>query len=145
MLQEKCEEYYKFADDSVAYYTAQVLLPDKKWWWFHQRFDHNENKMNWLSGNPEDPEDHRVQGLVEDLWLEEYKGKYSTPAVVKLPPPICFVHGETFGGLESHKQIKSVPLSRTDAYQTYIKSNSEEANNPLAYWNSLYLLQPDLA
>lgn len=32
---EKCEEYYKLADNSAAYYAAQVLLPDKKWWWFH--------------------------------------------------------------------------------------------------------------
>lgn len=101
--------------------------------------------MNWLGGNPEDLEDRGIQGLVEDLWLEEYKGKYSTPAVVKLPPPIGFVRGETFGGLESHEQIKSVPLCRTDAYQAYIKSDPEEANDPLAYWNSLYLSQPDLA
>jgi len=101
--------------------------------------------MNWLSGNFEDPEDCGVQGLIEDLWLEEYKGKYSTFAVVKLPPPICFVCGETFGGLESHEQIKLVLFSRTDAYQTYIKSDPEEANDPLTYWNSFYLLQPNLA
>ena len=29
-LWEKCEQYYKYADDSAAYYAAQVLLPDKK-------------------------------------------------------------------------------------------------------------------
>jgi len=40
---------------------------------------------------------------VEDLWLEEYKGKYSTPIVVKLPLPIRFVCGEIFSGLESYK------------------------------------------
>ena len=26
-----------------------------------------------------------------------------------------------------------------------LQSNPEEANDPLAYWNSLYFLQPDLA
>jgi len=53
---------------------------------------------------------------VEDLWLEEYKGKYSTPVVVKLPPLIHFIYSEIFSGLESHKQIKLVPLGRTNAY-----------------------------
>jgi len=72
--------------------------------------------MNWLSGNPEDPEDRGIQGLVEDLWLEEYKGKYSTPVVVKLPPLIYFIYNETFSGLKSHEQIKSILFSKTDAY-----------------------------
>jgi len=89
--------------------------------------------MNWLSGNPKDLEDRGIQGLVEDLWLKEYKGKYSTPVVIKLLPPIHFVHSKTFSGLESHKQIKSVPLSRTNTYQTYIKSDPKEADDPLAY------------
>ena len=138
--QEKCEEYYNLADESAAYYAAQVLLLDKKWWWFHQRFNQNENKKYWLAGNPEDLNDRGVQGLVEDLWLEEYKGKYSTPsASIKPPSPICFVRGETFGGLKNHEQIKSVPFSKSDAYQAYIKSDLEQTNNPLAYWNSIYL------
>ena len=56
-LWEKCEQYYKYTDDSAAYYTAQVLLPNKKWEWFQQEFEKNENKKYWLCGNPEDPED----------------------------------------------------------------------------------------
>ena len=142
---EKCEEYYKLADDSAAYYAAQVLLPDKKWWWFHQRFDNNKDKKHWLTGNPKDTEDRGIQGLVEDLWLEEYKGKYTTPTSDKPSSPIIFTSGETFGGLKNHEQLKSIPLSRSDAYQTYIKSDPEQINDHLAYWNSLYLSQPDLA
>ena len=38
-----------------------------------------------------------------------------------------------------------MPLSKSDAYQAYIKSDPEQTNDPLAYWNSLYLSQPDLA
>ena len=142
---EKCEEYYNKADDSAAYYAAQVLLPDKKWWWFHQEFDHDENKKHWVAGDPEDPNDHGIKGLVEDLWLEEYKGKYSTPARVKLSPPIRYIPGEQFGGLKEHEQIKAVPICRTDDYQAYIQSNCEEADDPLAFWNGLYSLKPDLA
>ena len=82
---------------------------------------------------------------MEDLWLEEYKGKYSTPAGIKPSPPIRYILGEQFGGLKEHKQIKAVPICRTDDYQAYIQSNREDAGDPLAYWNSLYLLKPDLA
>src|SRR6266702_5151368 len=117
------------ADDSAAYYAAQVLLPDKKWWWFHQRFDHDENKKHWLTGNPEDPIDRGVQGLVEELWLEKYKDKYSTPTTAILPTPISFIQGKTFSGLKNHEQIKSVPHSKSDAYQAYIKSNPEEVTD----------------
>jgi len=53
---------------------------------------------------------------VEDLWLKEYKGKYSTPIAVKLPPLIRFICDKTFSSLKSYKQIKLVPFSRTDAY-----------------------------
>jgi hypothetical protein len=42
---EKCEQYYKYTDDSAAYYTAQVL-PDKKWTWFQQEFEKDEEKKN---------------------------------------------------------------------------------------------------
>ena len=57
----KCEEYYNMADDSAAYYAAQVLLPDKRWWWFHQRFDHDESKKYWLTGNLEDLIERRTR------------------------------------------------------------------------------------
>lgn len=93
----------------------------------------DENKKHWLAGNPEDLNDRGVQGLVEDLQLKEYKGKYSTPAPIKPPSPICFVQGETFSSLKNHKQIKSVPLSKSDAYQAYIKSDPEQTDDPLAY------------
>ena len=80
-----------------------MLLPDKKWWWFHQEFDHDENKKHWVAGNPEDLNDRGIKGLVEDLWLEEYKGKYSTPIYTKPLLLIQFILGKTFSGLKNHK------------------------------------------
>ena len=59
-LWEKCEQYYKYVDDSAAYYTVQVLFPDKKWAWFQQEFEKDEEKKNWLCGSPEDPEDFGI-------------------------------------------------------------------------------------
>ncbi len=104
------------ADNSTAYYAAQVLLLDKKWQWFYQQFDQDKNKKHWLTGNPEDPINYGVQGLVEELWLEKYKDKYSTPTTAILPTPISFIQGKTFSGLKNHEQIKSMPCSKFDAY-----------------------------
>ena len=89
--QEKYKKYYNLADKSAAYYAAQVLLPDKKWWWFYQQFNQNKNKKHQLASNPKNPNNRGIQGLVEDLWLEEYKGKYSTPTPIKTQSPICFI------------------------------------------------------
>ena len=59
-LQEKCKQYYKYIDDSAAYYTAQVLLLDKKWAQFQQEFKKDKEKKNWLRGSPKDPKDFGI-------------------------------------------------------------------------------------
>ena len=59
-LQEKCEQYYKYTDDSTAYYTTQVLLSNKKWEWFQQEFKKNKNKKYQLYNNLKDPEDYSI-------------------------------------------------------------------------------------
>ena len=53
---------------------------------------------------------------MEELWLEEYKDKYSTPITAILPTLISFIQGKTFSGLKNYEQIKSVPYSKLDAY-----------------------------
>src|SRR6266571_1430596 len=67
------------------------------------------------------------------------------PQPFKSHPPTQYIFGETFGGLYTHKQIKSMPFSKANAYQAYIKSKLKPTPDPLAYWNSLYFLQPKLA
>ena len=114
-LWEKCEQYYKYTDNSAAYYTAQVLLSDKKWAWFQQEFKKNEKKKNWLCSSPKDPKDFGIQGLVEDLWLKKYKGKYAAAAAQE-PSAIKFTLGKTFSGLHSHEQIKVILTTKVNAY-----------------------------
>lgn len=142
---EKCEEYYKYADDSAAYYAAQVLLPNKKWAWFKEQFDQDENKQTWLTGDPEFPNDRGIKGLVEDLWKEEYKGKYGKSAATDPSPPVQYRPYETFGGLDAHEQLKGTTVNASDRYQVYATSDPESTDDPLKYWNSRYLSQPDLA
>ena len=56
-----------------------------------------------------------------------------------------YTFGETFGRLHSHEKIKSTFFAKADAYQSYIQAELEPNLDPLAYWNSLYFLQPELA
>ena len=114
--QGKYKEYYNIADNSATYYAAQVLLLYKKWQQFHQRFNYNKNKKHQLTNNPKNPINRGVQGLIEELQLEEYKDKYSTPITTTLPTPISFIYSKTFSGLKNHKQIKFVLYSKSDAY-----------------------------
>ena len=66
----KCEEYYKRADESAAYYAAEVLQPSRKWSWFNQEWLGNDEKRPWID---------TVQKAVQQLWEEEYKGKFGAP------------------------------------------------------------------
>jgi hypothetical protein len=34
---QKCQQYYKLADNSAAYYAAEVLQPDRKWSWLNEQ------------------------------------------------------------------------------------------------------------
>src|SRR5207248_11676842 len=52
-----------------------------------------------------------------------------------------------FGSLSEHQRIKTVKPTSSDAYQSYINSDPDikAVNNPLDYWNSRILSQPDPA
>ena len=52
---------------------------------------------------------------VKELWQKEYKGKYTTAAVQQLSIT-KYIFGKTFGGLHSHKKIKSTPFAKADVY-----------------------------
>ena len=47
------------------------------------------------------------------------------------------------GGLYKHKQIKATVKSG-NRFKVFTNNNPKDCNDPLAYWNSYYLLQPDL-
>src|SRR5579871_4460107 len=42
----KCEEYYKHADESAAYYAAEVLQPSRKWSRFYQELLGNDETLD---------------------------------------------------------------------------------------------------
>jgi len=45
----KCEQYYKRADETAAYYAAEVLQPSRKWSWLHQEWADDTVKGPWLA------------------------------------------------------------------------------------------------
>jgi hypothetical protein len=63
----KGEQYYKRTDESAAYYAAEVLQPNRKWSWFHEHWMDDPEKRPWLD---------TVKSGVQELWKEEYKGKF---------------------------------------------------------------------
>ena len=71
----KCEQYYKRADDSAAYYAAEVLQPSRKWTWLHQEWAEDVEKEPWLAV---------AKNAVQQLWEEEYKGKFGVPQGITL-------------------------------------------------------------
>src|SRR6266568_4523011 len=88
------------------------------------------------------------QGLAYTRLFWGWRPRPSAPGRLpseKKSPPTQYTPSETFSGLHTHKQIKSTPFSKANIYQAYIKSELEPTPDPLAYWNSLYFSQPDLA
>ncbi|KAN0067206.1 hypothetical protein V8E54_014661, partial [Elaphomyces granulatus] len=63
---EKCKKYYKLADDSPAYYAAEVLQPHRKWhWhWLHQRWGGSDKIEPWLT---------TAKKAVQEFWEDGYK------------------------------------------------------------------------
>ena len=45
---EKCKKYYKLADESPAYYAAEILQPHRKWQWLYQRWGSNDETSHGL-------------------------------------------------------------------------------------------------
>jgi hAT family C-terminal dimerisation region len=143
---EKTEDYYGKVDESAAYYAASVLNPALKWSWFEDRWGNDRVKRTWLEGNP-GKKRIGVKGLVQELWEEEYKGKYGvkSPTNKESSQP-SKRQDDRFGALHRHKQIGHRPKTSSDRYLAFISTDCEdEETDVLGYWNSRYNAQPDLA
>ena len=158
----KTEEYYKKADESAAYYAASVLNPAVKWVWFEEHWGNDPIKKAWLNGDRRDRRDTAgrktgVKGMVQELWEEEYKGKYSPDSLTLADSDEHSRTGkdssrprhpdDQFGGLHRHKQVSAKPgRSHSDRYMTFISTEREETKTgALEFWNARYTSQPDLA
>lgn len=134
----KCEQYYKHADESPAYYAADVLQPGRKWSWFEQEWGNDLEKRPWLD---------MVKESVRTLWEEEYMGKFTSEVQLTRPPrPRSKLRDEEYQDILEHGQVKVVQPAKEDQYKLYITSDPLAGNpDPLEYWNSHILTQPDLA
>ena len=143
---EKTADYYRKVDDSAAYYAASVLNPAVKWSWFEERWGNDRVKRTWLEGNPAKKRTG-VKGLVQELWEEEYKGKYGLESPTdKMPSQPKKRQDDCFGGLHRHKQVGHRPKMSSDRYLAFVSTDCEEREtDALGYWNSRYNAQPDLA
>ena len=132
----KCEEYYKHADESAAYYAAEVLQPSRKWSWFYQEWLGNDEKRPWID---------TVQKAVQQLWEEEYKGKFGTPELTLVSRPRR--PNDEYGAFSEHRRIRTVAPISGDSYQAYVGCDPEgqPKDDLLNYWNSRIRSQPDLA
>ena len=104
--------------------------------------------MEWLEGDGRHQDN--IKQLVQDLWEEEYKEKYTSIASsesAKLQKPRQRLQDDTFGGLRKFENIDESDdddISDIDHYTAYCSTNREKID-PLQYWNARYNSQPDLA
>jgi len=144
----KLEEYYNMANESAAYYAANVLRPGEKWKFFYKKWKGDAEKMEWLEGDGK--RQYNIRQLVQDLWEEEYKGKYLSPTSSKpddSQKPGKGLQYDTFGGLRMFENIDESDdddVDDIDHYTAYCSTNREKTD-PLQYWNARYISQPDLA
>ena len=136
----KCEQYYKRADESPAYYAADVLQPSRKWTWFCQQWSDDSTKKTWLD---------MAKKAVQQLWKEEYKGKFDTQKEIVTLVSRPKRPNDEFASLSAHRKVKNIeslqPTS-IDTLRTYLERDPEGYNEDLLeYWNSRILSQPDLA
>ena len=144
---KKCEQYYKRADESAAYYAAEILQPSRKWVWLHTQWDNDPEKRPWLNV---------AQKSVEQLWNEEYKGKFNSKDHGKLTTRLSIVHrprhpNDEFGSLSEHRKIKDAGQSGAsrpagNSYLSFFNCGTEEQDvDPLEFWNFRIRSEPDLA
>jgi hypothetical protein len=134
----KCEQYYMRADESAAYYAAEVLQPSRKWNWLRQQWEDDEEKRPWLDA---------AKKAVQELWEQEYKGKFGAPKSATQPVTRPQGPNEEFGSLSEYRKIKTLKPTTSDPYQAYIDRDPEgdAEDDPLDYWNARISSQPDLA
>ena len=136
----KCKHYYTLADDSPAYYAADILRPHRKWNWLHKRWSGSDTTEPWLAN---------AKDAVQELWEEEYKGKYRT---THLSPRQRHRRQDSlepdFSDISLFMELEAVDPTAGDPYQAYIERDPEERlsnEGVLDFWNSRLLSQPDLA
>lgn len=142
-------KYFNKADDTAAYYAAVSLNPTLKHEWYNKAWSDHEEKRPWVE---------RASAAVKELWLDEYKGKYSA----KQPSPSGVLSTATpqkdkaFTSVRNYKRLKtSHQPSRPQANgidpldqfmeTDIIPLSEDESFNPIQYWNERYYTQPDLA
>ena len=97
---------------------------------------------------------------VKELWLEEYKGKYSVQCSVadSTPKPAAPRKEKAFTSVRNYKCLKishrpsksQSGISSIDLYDQYIETDiiplaEDEFFDPVQYWQEWYYIQIDLA
>jgi hypothetical protein len=135
---EKCKKYYKLADDSPAYYAAEVLQPHRKWHWLHQRWGGSDKIEPWLT---------TAKKAVQEFWEDGYKGKYGKSQLSTRPGHQAHSRRD-FDDISQFMELEQVETPAGDSYQNYIERDPETRlsnEDVLDYWNSRLLSQPDVA
>ncbi len=146
---QKCEQYFNKADDTAAYYAAISLNPTLKHEWYKEAWSDREEKRPWIV---------TASAAVKELWLEEYKGKYSVrqPFQSNVPSMSTPQKDKPFTSVRNHKRLKISHQSPRpqaqgpDPLDQFIETDiiplgEDESFDPIHYWNERYCTQPDLA
>jgi len=145
----KAEEYFDKVDDTAAYYVAISLNPTLKNKWFEKVWLDHEEKKPWIS---------TASKAVKELWLDEYKGKYSTKrctsdSILKPVPPRkekLYTSVRDYKRLKTNHQPSEPETPTIDHFDQYIETDiiplaDDETFDPIQYWQERYNTQPDLA
>lgn len=145
----KCEEYFNKADDTAAYYAAISLNPTLKHEWYNKAWSDHDEKRPWIVS---------ASTAVKELWLDEYRGKYSVKQ--RFPSGVLSTSApqkdKAFTSVRNHKRLKishqpSRPQANgVDPLDQFIETDiiplsEDELFDPIQYWNERYHTQPDLA
>ena len=145
----KCEEYFRKVDDTAAYYAAISLNPTLKNEWYKQAWLDHYEKRDWIN---------TAIDAVKGLWLEEYRGRYSSGPRSSLYST-SQIQGErekAFTSARNHKRLRLKTSHRpeellpVDMHDQYMETDilplgEDESFDPMRFWNDRYSTQPDLA
>ena len=150
---QKADKYMKLVDETAAYYAAVVMDPTLKKDWFEQQWRDHPDKSSWIA---------IAEHKLEELWREQYKGKFSTLSAVQADPTPQPAQIDPkkkyFTSARLHKRIKvshndiGSPLE-VDRLQEYLQTNRVDFTpkddndhfDVIGYWIDRLDSQPDLA
>ena len=122
------ENYINLCDQSAAYYAAYILDPTAKWLWVIENWGSHSEKMDWIP---------QVQGLVQDLWNDEYQPTIGETTVAPMYTPLDKDH--PFMELYQHKRLKLYHTTPVlDPYHDYCAQPLQDGVNSLQYWSLIY-------